>query len=167
MPTIDEQRQAFLDALKEDPRDEVTHKVYADWLEENGFDDEAFLHREWTLQKYYEAVEFVAEYARRLSTSDYDNEYPEYAETRMVRKSEAVLEAAHAYLDAGRLSTYRHWKTNEDTPTFDSDAHLYLSFDPPDFIYENRHKFWECFEVLTGRLVHALAKDDNFVRCSC
>lgn len=41
----------FLQALHEDPFDEVTHAAFADWLEERGEDDEAAYQRDWTRER--------------------------------------------------------------------------------------------------------------------
>lgn len=56
MPTM---RQAFLDAIKENPYEPSNHYVYADWLEENGFDEDALLQREWTPERQREAELFI------------------------------------------------------------------------------------------------------------
>lgn len=39
-------RKAFKKILKDKPLDHFTRGVFADWLEENGFDDEALIERE-------------------------------------------------------------------------------------------------------------------------
>ncbi len=41
-------RESFEQTLEENPYDEVTHKVFADWLDERGCPDEAEFHRGWT-----------------------------------------------------------------------------------------------------------------------
>lgn len=59
----DEMKQAFLLRIKKEPENDVHRYVFADWLEENGFDDEALLQREWTVEKYTEALAYLEEYA--------------------------------------------------------------------------------------------------------
>jgi uncharacterized protein (TIGR02996 family) len=45
---VETERQAFLNAMIEEPLDEAVKKSYADWLEENGEADEAALYRSWS-----------------------------------------------------------------------------------------------------------------------
>lgn len=97
MATIDEQRQAFLDAIKDDPRDETTHRVFADWLEEHGFDDEAQFHRDWTAEKYAAAEAFFAK----------------YPDEDLYRTGEQVIEVARIYLETGR-SAENDWSKRVD-----------------------------------------------------
>lgn len=56
-------REAFEAALKTDPTDLATHRAFSDWLEENGHDDEALLHREWTPEGYADAKAYLEHYA--------------------------------------------------------------------------------------------------------
>ena len=49
--TEEQERQAFLKALKEDPYDKASHDAFADWLFEHGEDDLAHYHSGWTKQK--------------------------------------------------------------------------------------------------------------------
>jgi uncharacterized protein (TIGR02996 family) len=58
----DRQRN-FLELLKNDPCNLVTHLVYADWLEERGLDDYALLQKNWTQAAYEEAQDYLLEYA--------------------------------------------------------------------------------------------------------
>lgn len=56
-------REQFLAAIRENPEEVVNHYAYADWLEDNGFDDEARVQREWSLKKYLDAVAYISSYA--------------------------------------------------------------------------------------------------------
>lgn len=62
-------KQDFLVALRENPADEVTRRVYADWLEEQGLDDEAEIQRNWTPEAYHKAVELVEDYANECDVT--------------------------------------------------------------------------------------------------
>lgn len=63
-------RDGFLEAIRLSPEDPLNHYAYADWLEEHGFnDDEAKIHREWTLKKYQEANEFMEVFAMEAEES--------------------------------------------------------------------------------------------------
>lgn len=61
-------RESFEAALKKDVYDEVTHKVFADWLSENGFDEEAEYHYTWTKEKQ-EAIDWIHEWEKKLNLS--------------------------------------------------------------------------------------------------
>jgi uncharacterized protein (TIGR02996 family) len=45
------EEESFLAALKKDPYDETTRKVYSDWLDERGRTEEAMEQRAWTKEK--------------------------------------------------------------------------------------------------------------------
>lgn len=60
------EQQAFEDALKADRFDELTHRVYADWLEESGSDDEAAFHRLWTAD-WQRAWDWTREWCKRVN----------------------------------------------------------------------------------------------------
>lgn len=62
------QREAFELMLKEDRYDEVTHRVFADWLSEQGLDAEAEYHYSWTREKQ-EAIDWFANAAKELNVS--------------------------------------------------------------------------------------------------
>lgn len=68
MTTI-EQKQAFLDSFQENLYDEVPHRVFADWLEDNDMPEEADFHRTWTTQKRGEAEAFFQTLANKCEES--------------------------------------------------------------------------------------------------
>lgn len=55
-------REAFEKAITENPYSEITHLTFADWLDENGFDDEAEHHRKWT-KEWQESKDWLKELA--------------------------------------------------------------------------------------------------------
>jgi uncharacterized protein (TIGR02996 family) len=57
--------QAFLKALANDPYDQETRLVFADWLEEHGLDDEAAEQRAWRREKQ-EAEDWLRFFAPKL-----------------------------------------------------------------------------------------------------
>jgi len=89
----EEEKKAFEDALLADRYDGDTRKVFADWLEENGHDDEAVLQRSWTPQKQ-QAEDWLIDYALECGLT-----YPE------------LVKAANNYLDAGKI-----YCLSDDTP---------------------------------------------------
>lgn len=62
------EKQAFLSAIANDRYDEVTRKVYADWLSENGFDEEAMEQYTWTREKQ-QAIDWLTELASEAATN--------------------------------------------------------------------------------------------------
>lgn len=62
------QRESFEMMLKENVYDEVTHRVFADWLSEQGLDEEAEYHYSWTKEKQ-EAIDWFEESAKSLGVS--------------------------------------------------------------------------------------------------
>lgn len=68
---MDKELLAFKTAIEANPRDWDTRKVFADWLEDNGFDDEALEQRNWTEAKQ-SGIEWLTKFA-----SDNDITYEE------------------------------------------------------------------------------------------
>jgi uncharacterized protein (TIGR02996 family) len=79
----EKEKKAFEDAIRADRYDGVTRKVFADWLEENGYDDEAVVQRSWTPEKQ-RAEDWLREYG---------------AECEMYY--EELIEVANNFLDKG------------------------------------------------------------------
>lgn len=138
-------REAFIQALRDNPTDAVTHAAYADWLEENGFDDEAGVQRAWTLAKHQAAEEFMREYAEALSGhGDVDEDEQAYREVT----PEMVMEQADAELAkpfGGRIG---------------------LGFQTPEMVWSKREEFWKHYSVLTGRPIED-GFGATFVSCGC
>lgn len=64
-----EEKKAFLDAIAENPDDTTTRRIYADWLTENGFDDEAESYRNWNFVKAG-AEKWLIDFAKQYSLFD-------------------------------------------------------------------------------------------------
>jgi uncharacterized protein (TIGR02996 family) len=84
----EKEKAAFEEAIAENPYDEATRKVFADWLEDHGFDDEAVLQREWAPENMRAAEQWLKELADACSVG---------SELTV----EDLIAAAHAYLDSG------------------------------------------------------------------
>ena len=67
----EQQRLAFLAALREDPHCAATRMAYTDWLLERGFDDDAAAQRAWTPQRHEEALTWMVTHSKVLG--DYDS----------------------------------------------------------------------------------------------
>ena len=61
-------RKGFEDAIRANPYDQPTRLIFADWLEENGFDDEALIQRAWTEEKQ-RATDFIHAFAAENKTT--------------------------------------------------------------------------------------------------
>lgn len=66
--TVDPQRQAFLEAIGRDRYDWNTRKIFADWLEDKGMDDEALVQRNWT-PEWQRAVDWLTDLAKDIGLS--------------------------------------------------------------------------------------------------
>jgi uncharacterized protein (TIGR02996 family) len=139
-----DEKAAFEQAIEENPYDATTRKVFADWLEENGFDDEAVIQREWTPEKMHAAEAFMDDYAAQLSEDPDEEEL----KSRIFDREE-LLEIAHMCLDGEKY------------------AGIGLGFQTPDIVWEKRREFWEHFMVLTGRPVPDDKREATFVSCAC
>lgn len=147
-----DERQAFLDAIKDNPRDEVVRKVFADWLDEHDEPEEADFYRAWSLEAYEEGARWLEEYANKLNRYE---AYAPYGEGEIINRDktpvltyEELLQAAHKHLDTGESS-------------------FFLNFDMPDYVYEQRKEFWKHFQVVTSRRIPEPNYDYQFFRCSC
>lgn len=160
--TAEEEKVAFLQAIKDDPYDATTRRVYADWLEDHGFDDEARVQREWTPEKHKEAEAFVARWAKLLSGREYEED-DELVDEWIAEEGhrqytpEEVLAVAARHLGKsldGYAGADRDW--------------IGLRFDTPDEITSARQRklFWRHFQTLTGTPVED-GFDSRFVSCGC
>jgi uncharacterized protein (TIGR02996 family) len=149
---IDPEQQAFIDALKENPKDQATHLVYADWLDEHDQPELADLERSWTVAKYKEAWLFMEECVEECQSSglDEDDEDEEHYEDEEhgqgyspVNTVEELIEAATNYLDTG-LGVYFDFDPDVDWP-----------------------RFWESYVTLTSRYVPPGKHDLGFFSCAC
>lgn len=143
------QQAAFLKALDDNLEDAATRAVYADWLEENGFDDEAARQRDWP-----RAWAFIKGLFNANAPSEPGDPYygPESVE-------ELVALAGQA------LDDYE--KNRDDARDYWVRIHCGANEDLQEALRTNRLKFWECWSVVAGRPL-----PEGFVRtcsfsCSC
>lgn len=81
-------REVFLTALKADRTDQASRNVFADWLDDNGFEDEATFHRGWKVEINGKAEDWLRDFAQKV-----DLEYEE------------VIYAGHLGLKGEALNT--------------------------------------------------------------
>lgn len=61
------ERESFLQAITDDPRDLATRRAFSDWLDEHDEPELADFHRKWTVEKYDEAWKWLGEFAEFLN----------------------------------------------------------------------------------------------------
>lgn len=81
-------REAFEKALGADPYDTVTRSVYADWLEEQGRDDEAAEQRRRAGKEWRDAREWLTDFAKEGGEDG-------YGEKAMPITLDDLIEAGH------------------------------------------------------------------------
>lgn len=143
------EKAAFEAAIAEDPYDGVTRKVFADWLEEHGFDDESVIQRDWTVAKHRAAEEWLAMFAGECGDSYDVDEDEEELEGGYTVDTEELIRAAHGYLNTGEwfcLGTM-----TPEIAMSDDDMEL----------------FWQHFMVVSGRPVPTEQRKDCFIACAC
>lgn len=143
---MNDEEKAFRAALKDDWCDLATHRVFADWLEEHGRDDEARLHRQWTSEAHKEAEEFLSEMAKLCTSGE---ETGDYRTGKTTTLADLIV--------AG----YKHLATG--------DSALFLPFDTPDELYSGEYmrEFWKHFRTLTCLPTPDEDYDMGFTRCGC
>ena len=73
-------RKSFEDQIKKDPYNASIRLVFADWLDENGFDDEASEQRRKGTVEWVEADKWMHKFADKcgMSCHNYDENFREY-----------------------------------------------------------------------------------------
>lgn len=144
-------REDFLARLKENPYDQVTRLVYANWLEENDFCEEALLQREWNPTKQRMAEKYMGAVANAASGPQwktYDENQRSYMSEVVHFDVQRVLNEAAEFL-----------RTGEPLVFYGS---MGLQFGESE-----AQEFWMHFEVLTGIPVPDRFRDLDFTTCSC
>src|SRR5262245_35925831 len=148
------QREGFLQAITDDPRDLATRRAFADWLDEHDEPDLADFHRKWTVEKYDEAWKWLQEFAEFLNREgdaiyegEDEDEYEDFDRNPNL-SADDLLEAMRERVRTG-------------------EGGIGLWFDTPDECYEGQGRMWECFELITGQKVTEDTKEDGFFSCAC
>jgi uncharacterized protein (TIGR02996 family) len=155
-----EHRKQFEALLRENPYDAGTHFVYADWLEENGFDDESAWQRSWTPERQ-RAEDWLRDFAQKCGQTcenyaEGSNRYwkaydkwkesgrkgpePKYSDFSVSERwreitYEDVVQAGHDYTDKEDYWVQMGSETARDLM---SDEAV-------------RTEYWRCWELVTGR----------------
>lgn len=147
MSSLEETCKIFEADIAKDPTNETLHHIYGDFLDENGINDDlAYIHKTWTLQAYFEAEEFLKNYAEGIS--DYPREdYDEHWDATVVSLGE-LLDIAKNYLKTG-------------------DWHTCDGYDTPNVAWGDQTEFWLAFQTYTCIPVPSDKQTDRFIGCSC
>jgi len=154
-----ETTQPFYKAIASLPwYDDSARVVFADWLDEHGFHDEADRQR-----KYVPSCRWLKDFAERHSDFKTYSFSPEYADT--IFDTDTGL---------GRLLAFLQAHTEEDVGDEDEDGnvlrdcHVVLGFDTPYFT-DYSEELWEHFEIVTATKAPQgiyRTRRPNF-RCTC
>ena len=140
------QRDAFLKAITDDPRDLATRRAFADWLDEHDEPELADFHRKWTVQKYDEAWKWLQEFAEFLNREGASEDEDEDRNPNLSADDLLEVMLERAQTGGGAIG---------------------LGFDTPDECWEGQGRMWECFELITGQKVTEGVKEEGFFRCAC
>ncbi len=93
---MQDEKQAFIAALEKDPYDTTTRRVFSDWLEEQGLDDEALEQRRMATQEWVEADQWMHSFAK--ACGDTDDNYPDKPKRWREITYEDVIQAGHDFV---------------------------------------------------------------------
>ncbi len=141
---MSKEKQAFLDILKEDRYDSTTRLVFADWLEERGFDDEALEQRRMSTQEWVEADKWMYEFVETIGGDDYELGSITYGD---------VMRAAQDSLDS----------KDDDRLVQVGSEYARDEMSNPGI----RKRFWEAWRTITGQPLPDEAKDYRVFCCTC
>lgn len=122
--SIHPEKQAFLNEIAADRYDWKARKIYADWCEDHGDDDEAAKQRAWT-PEFQKAEDFLREFAEEKCLR-YGKTAPEFGLSPITY--EELIAFMHEYLDTGET--------------------MYINVDTPDY---DAKEVWGHFQTVTGR----------------
>ena len=129
---MDDPRQAFEKVIKDNPYDMDTRRMYADWLEENGFDDEAAEQRRRATLEWVEADRWMHWFADECGGTyddfDYEEGYTNYSHITY----EQCIEAGHTYL---KSEDYFVQYGTEEARTL---------------MHAEKKNFWKNWSIITG-----------------
>lgn len=131
-------REAFLKALEENRYCEATHRVFADWLEENDEPELADFHRKWT-----------AEWQRKYDA----------AETWLKWFAESVGSEVNEIVAAGKMYAEMGQESQVGSDFLGMDAtNLWCDDGVPE-------AFWEHYQSYTGTVVEESKRGEPFECC--
>lgn len=160
----EQERKAFEDAIFADRYDQITRRVFSDWLDENDYPEEANKQRKWTPEKQ-KAEDWLMDLAEIggktcLNYDEYCENYrgwrrgDENTKVEMEWEKityEDLIQAGYDYLDDEEYFVQHGSERLRDLLSEDSDT----------------IKFWECWSLVTEREVTEEIKKESPFSCSC
>ncbi len=165
-----QEREAFESAIKTDRYDQITRLVYADWLEENGLDDEASEQRRRASPEWVEAARWMEGFVKIIGGNivNYGLDFYErdvqgeltYERTEPEKYEEftfdQVVEIAQHFVD----TQCKEWGGEKFVQQGDESARDSLSN------AKDREQFWKAWRTITGNEPGEASADQPFC-CTC
>lgn len=154
----DAEKLAFLKALELDRYDRTTRLVFADWLEEKGYDDEAVEQRRCSTEEWEEADRWMVNFADKCGktctnwpdTDQWEDDDTPQSDWKPITR-DMVVEIGLRYLDSGGEDYFVQYGSEGARGAF-------------------REEFWQHLAVLTGIPVNppdGFIGHSNPFSCSC
>lgn len=151
-------RESFLKQIKENPYDEHLRKIFADWLEENGDDDEAQEQRRRATVEWQQADKWMHEFAAKCGETCTDYGYDQDESSWIPITYDNCIQAGYNYVKHGDYLVQHG----------DDSARNLMSYED-----NNKIKFWDNWRIITGEEVTDEELDGEYGRdtapfsCSC
>ena len=137
------QREAFLHKISEDKYDQTTRLIFADWLDENDYPEDANKQREWT-PEWQKSEDWLTDFAERCTEGyELDEDYKKCT-------LEQLVKVINCYLEDGSSSVMSG-----------------LGFAAQDLYDEEREAFWYHWEEYTKATVDETYRTSEPFRCGC
>jgi uncharacterized protein (TIGR02996 family) len=148
-------REAFVKKLEENEDDTTTRLIFADYLEENGEDEEAQRMRKWDAAKQW-LLDAVA--SNEESYSDYDSDDAEagsyWDEVYHIGYAQ-LIEFGHVGANAQGIA--------RETARLNCGNNEHMS----DFLNNHEDEFWENWSIVTGVPAPKNGKEKAWFGCAC
>jgi len=143
-------REAFESVLRTNRYDWETRKVYSDWLEENGFDDEAAEQRLWT-PDWQKSMDWMTECAAKIRMPVEE----------LINHGRDWVENHNGVYGADFVKHVIREKDEETGEEWDDGGN-----EARDIMSGLYPEFWRHFEIVTRTTVDD-RKKESFFTCSC
>lgn len=181
-------RQAFEDILRDDLFDTTTRLVFADWLEENGLDDEANEQRRMATPEWQASARWLTDFAARCGTTidnyiDYlrsslriyyrdhpDARYRPAHQNIAAPDEEAIPAQERELTFADMIQAGRDWVEHGDVFVQQGSERardLLMWSDDDTRDGANLKLFWHHWQIVTGTRLDPELTEDSPFSCSC